>query len=317
MGSYNEPVQTMFDNGAELWTLRNELLGASQVAFDIGCRDDPPDASGMAHGFEHVGCRGASPAAVAGIGVRRPSVHAPVTQREADRCYHRFFGGSNGPGINVYTLHSHTGYGHQDLFSPRHLRTVFPIMGGMVRDVCYDIFDMRNRDDAILAPWCWQVERAAVNNETSENDELPSMAPWRAALQALYTTNPARHFGDSVPEHLARLKVGRVKQWAQGRMIPSRMKIVIIGPTRNVAVRMVRDIGIDKIPKRVAAPWHYDRSDDVPVLDTVREIHLQRAGSAMHHVVHALADRDVHFVRLSCDGSAGGHAQGAYRRSVA
>lgn len=284
MSQYNEPVITPFYNGMELVTIANELVGTSQVAFSVGSRDDLPDAVGISHGFEHLACRGASPRAVVAISARLNHRPSPITQRQADRCYRRFFGGSNGPGMNVYTLHSTMGFGHQDLFKPWYLPTVFSVMGGMVRDAMYDMFDMRNREDAILSPRAWFVERTAVDNETAENDEKATMEAYRQGLKSLYRSNPARNYGDSDPEHLSRMKVGRVKLWAQGRIIPQRMKVVIIGPSRNAAVRMLRKVGLNKLPKRTPAPWQYDRSDDVPELDSVRRVEIVRPAGRMHHV---------------------------------
>ena len=283
MSLYNEPVITPFYNKMELVTIANELVGTSQVGFATGSRNDPPDAIGIGHGFEHLACRGASPQAVAAITQRHNHRPSPVTQRQADRCYRRFFGGSNGPGINIYTLHSTMGFGHQDLFKPRYLPHVFYTMGGMVRDVMYDMYDMRNREDTILSPRAWFVEKGAVDNETADNDERAEMEAYRQGLKLLYATNPARNYGDSEPEHLTRMKVGRVKQWAQGNIVSSRMKVVIIGPSRNAAVRMLRKVGLNKLPDHAPVPWHYDRSDDVPALDGIRTAEVIRS-CKKHHV---------------------------------
>ena len=198
--------------------------------------------------------------------------------------FRRYFGGSSGSGINVHTEHSYTGYGHQDLFHARHRNEVFQIMAGMVRDAMYDIRDMRNRDDAIVNARALSVERSAVDNETGLNDEWPGMAGYRAALRALYTTNPARHWGDSDPEQLARVKVGTMKQWAQVNCVPATMCVVLIGPNQHDAVRMVRDARLNELPPWPATSWSYNRSDDVPVLTDIRRITTDRSGATMHHV---------------------------------
>jgi predicted Zn-dependent peptidase len=198
--------------------------------------------------------------------------------------YRKFFGGSNGPGINVYTVHSHTGYGHQDLFHPRHRNEVFQVMAGNVRDGMYDVRNVRRRDDAIITPRSFFIERRAVANETSGNDEHPFMAGCRAALKALYRTNPARNWGDSDPEQLAKLKLGTLKLWAQVNIVPETMRVVIIGPKPHVALRMVREAKLTEMPRWNTAPWWYDRSDDVPVLTEVRRVELSRRDIKKRHV---------------------------------
>lgn len=281
-GKYNPPVITDFDNGMRLISIRNELVFASQVGFTFGSRNDPSHFIGMAHACEHLFCRGASPAACT---VVLPSDRLPlVSERRTNRMMRRFLGGTSGPNMNVYTVASHTGYGHQDLFAPRHLKHVFPVLAGAVRDGMCDVRIMRQRDDAVICPRAFAVERNAVDNETAENDEWPAMEGYRAALQALYQTNPARYFGDSDPEQLARVKMGTLKQWAQGYYVPGNMCVVVFGPSRNAAVRLIREVGLNTIPAWPAITWDYDHSDDVPVLAEKKHLEFRRAGSKMRHV---------------------------------
>ena len=284
MADRNPPVITRFENGMQLISITNELLSASQIGFTRGSRNDPKSCSGMAHDVEHLLCRGASPRAVASIRQRFPERPEPVGVRRTDRTYRKFFGGSNGPGINVYTLHSHTGYGHQDLFHPRHRNEVFQVLAGNVRDGMYDVRDVRRRDDGIVTPRAFFVERSAVDNETSGNDEHPSMAGYRAALKTLYRENPARSWGDADLGQLSRLKLGTLKQWAQVNIVPETMRVIIIGPKPHVALRMVREAKLTEMPHWATGPWWYDRSDDVPVLTEVRREELVRRDIAKRHV---------------------------------
>jgi|GEM_PF-5705933 len=279
-----KPVTTTFENGMQLFSVTNELLSASQIGFIRGVRNDPLTSSGMAHKCEHLLCRGATPQAAASLARRFPDRPQAIGERRTDRTYRRYFGGSNGPGINVYTLHSHIGYGHQDLFHVRHLNEVFQVLAGNVRDGMYDIRNMRRRDDAIITPRAFNIERSAVDNETGENDEHATMDGYRAALKALYRINPARLFGDSDPEQLARLKMGTLKLWAQGNIVPGTMRVIIVGPRPHVAIRMVREAQLNKIPDWSTTPWWYDGLDDMPVLDGVQRVELTRRDIKMRHV---------------------------------
>ena len=294
MRKYNEPVITQFHNGMELVTIANELVASSQTGFATGTRHDPPGAIGMAHSFEHLGCRGAAPEAIAYIISRnlrakmarpvRMARPVPVSQRSMDRCCNRFFGGSDGAGINVYTMTSTMGFGHQDLFKPRYLKRVFSTLAGVVRDAMYDMQDLRNRDEAVLSPHAWKVERPAVGNETADNDEQAATPAYRAALHELYRLNPAREYGDSDPAHLAKLRLGSIKLWGQHNIVTPRMKVIIIGPSRNAAVRMLREVGLNRLKEHQPAPWYYDRSDDVPVLDGIRAVEVSKAAGLKHHM---------------------------------
>lgn len=133
-----------------------------------------------------------------------------------------------------------------------------------------------------MSPRAFAIERAAVLHETAENDEDPSMAGHRAALKALYARNPARLYGDSDPEQLLAVKLGTVKLWAQQHLVPEKLRVIILGPSRNAAVRLVREAGLNALPAWPSAKWEYDRSDDVPVLTGIVHQDIPGTGKMSH-----------------------------------
>jgi len=256
MSLYNEPLITRFQNELTLVSLANSMLNTSMFGFGVGSRDDAIWCPGLAHWWEHMLCR-------------RSKGHNDWIVNLLNR---RHFGGSDGEGMKVCTTDSYMLIGHADLLTRRYLnRDVFPVTSAMVRDGLYAIRVMHAPHDVILTDKAVRVEKAAVHNETCRNDDLPDVASYKAALQLLYTTSPHRNFGDSHPESLRTLKLGRAKLWAQGQFGPSKMIVVLMGPSQNEAVRMIRQHELNEIPNWKADPLVVDPHDITPRLTGVRE----------------------------------------------
>jgi predicted Zn-dependent peptidase len=279
---YKEPVPTRFENGMVAWSIRNEMLSASLYGFIRGCRYDGPKAIGSAHFGEHLWCHGVPDSVAALIRKRCPGRPAPVTERKANRTYRKYLGGSNGPGMNIFTDHSRVGFGHQDLFNPDYLDEVSPVIGGMVHDGMQDARDLKVRAHSVVSPRIFDIERSAVLHETAENDEHPFMVGYRAALKELYAVNPARNFGDSEPTQLTAMRPEQINFWLQSNLVPSMLRIIFIGPTQNEAVRLIRQTGLNNIPDMKPAPWWYDRTDDVPRLENVKRVDFVGTGRMSH-----------------------------------
>lgn len=255
MPLYNEPVITEFQNGLTLVSLSNPLLNTSAIGFEVGSRDDPVWCDGLAHWWEHMLCR-------------RSATHDP---QFVNLLMRRHYGGSDGDGIKVCTTESIMLFGHTDLLHRRFLtKDVFPVNAAMVRDGLYEIRHMRSSGDVILTDQAVRVEKAAVHNETCRNDDMPDLASYKMALQLLYTTSPHRNFGDSHPEQLRQLKLGRARQWAQGQFVPAKMKVVLMGPSQAEAVRMVRQAELNEMPSWTPTKLDVDTSDTTPHLSGVR-----------------------------------------------
>jgi predicted Zn-dependent peptidase len=255
MPAYNEPLVTQFTNGLTLVSLANSLLNTSAIGFEVGTRNDPVWCNGLAHWWEHMLCR-------------RSTEHDDALVNLLMR---RHFGGSDGDGIKVCTTDCYMLFGHADLMRRRYLtRDVFPMTAAMVRDGMYALRRMRDGGDVILTPHAAKCEKAAVHNETRRNDDMPDLASYKMALQLLYTTSQHRNFGDCHPGQLRAVKLGRAKQWAQGQFVPSKMTVVMMGPTQAEAVRMVRAAGLNELPSWPASVLDVDRNDITPNLSGVR-----------------------------------------------
>ncbi len=259
MRDYNDPVITTFENGMEMVTIANRLLNTSAIGFTVGMRDDPPWLDGAAHLVEH-------------LVFRRGATH---DSRTVNRMMRRFLGGSDGPGMNVYTVHSHTMFAHQDLLRRSNLEHVFGITGRIVCDNLYDLRRMRSSKDRplIIDDAVYDVERAAVHNEDGEFTDSYMHEATRLAYAELYRGgNPAGRVGTGDEAQLRGTKLGRLKQWAQGRYVPSRLRIILLGPTANDGLRLVRGVGLNELPAWPSQECSYQSHDQVPVLSSVREV---------------------------------------------
>jgi predicted Zn-dependent peptidase len=157
-------------------------------------------------------------------------------------------------------------------------------MAGLVGDAMEDAWRMRASDEAILSPRIFKVEHAAVTHETAENNEWPGMIGFREARKLLYRSNPARFEGDSEPEQFANIKLGTVKQWTQQHLVAETLRIIVLGPTRDAAVRLLRGTELNNLPARTAVKPVFDASDLVPSLTGIVRREYPRAGSRMRHV---------------------------------
>jgi predicted Zn-dependent peptidase len=268
MRDYNDPVITSFENGMEMVTIANRLLNTSTIGFTVGMRDDPPWFDGATHTTEHLIFRRGS----------------TFSGRAVNRMMRRHLGGSNGPGMNVYTMHSHCAFGHQDLLRRRHLHHVFGMNGRILFDNLFDMRRLRGTDDRplIIDQDVYDLERAAVHNEDGEYVDSHMHEATKCAYAALYRGgNPARRVGTGDEAQMRVTKLGRLKQWAQGQFVPSRMRVILLGPTANEGLRMVREVGFNELPAWKSSPQVYCPSDEVPVLTDVREVVTERPGIEM------------------------------------
>ncbi|HXV27015.1 MAG TPA: insulinase family protein [Candidatus Paceibacterota bacterium] len=285
MATDNKPKFQQYDNGLEAVNITNRTLNTSLIGFTVGTRDDPEWLDGAAHLTEHIICRGAPVRLAERFAAQEKNRRKPVTDEEVNRVLRRYLGGSHGPGINIFTMHSHTGYGHADLLRRKYMETVFGTFAQVIRDGMYALRRM-DHDKTVLDLHGFRIEKPAVDNETGLNNDDPFLIATKAGMRLLYRTNPARRFGDSEPAQLATVKLGRLKGWAQGHYVPGKMRIVMLGPDPLETEKMIRDAELDQLPAWEPAPRAVvDPGDIVPELTGVREQVIERPGLGMTHVL--------------------------------
>lgn len=257
------------NNGMLVVSWANRFANISGTGVAAGAADDPEWLDGADHLWEHFVCRRST----------------TYDDRQVNVMLERYFGGSDGPDINVVTSWDHTFYGHHDLRHRAYLKDTYPLMATMVRDAVIETHNNRQDDSRLYDLKGLLVERPAVRNETAMyRDDLPRRIS-DLLHQELYRTNPAKRPGDADISQLRRLtKVGRLKMWASGHYVPEKMFTILGGPTQQQALEMVARVELDQLKPYKAAQSLYDGSDDLPVLKGRRDITIDRPGIRQIHV---------------------------------
>ena len=259
---------TEFDNGIYLYSMANSNFNLSAIGFRSGSIHDPLGLSGMNHLLEHKSCR---------RGVRH-------NERDAERIFNRYMGGTHGSEINVRCDRSSVLYGHDDLRRRGHMWKCFDMYADMVKSMMLDAYGLGPR---VLDIKALKVEKGAVHNEHRLRgtdvaaEHIYDLAHWH-----LYRTNPARYRIDCGRKALRKITLEQVRQFVRDRYTTESMFVIFIGPKNNEAVEKVRECFGD-LPKRSPAPLDYDHSDDFPVLDSIRSFELVRPGIKQSHVAIA------------------------------
>ena len=259
---------TEFDNGIHLYSMANSSINFSAIGFRSGSIHDPPGLSGMNHLIEHMSCR---------RGVR-------YSERDTNRVFNRYMGGTHGPEINVRCDRSSVLYGHDDLRRREHMWKCFDMYADMIRSVMLDAYGLGPK---VLDVNALKVEKGAVHNEHRlrgtdvAGEHLYDLVHWN-----LYRTNPARYRVDCGRKALKKITLEQARQFVRDRYTTESMIVVLIGPKNNEAVEKVREYFGD-LPKRSPTPLGYDHSDDFPVLDGIRSFELVRPGIRQSHVAIA------------------------------
>ena len=259
---------TEFDNGIHLYSMANSNFNLSAIGFGSGSIHDPVGLSGTNHLIEHMSCR---------RGVKH-------SERDAERIFNRYMGGTHGSEINVRCDRSSVLYGHDDLRRRGHMWKCFGMYADMVRSVMLDVYGLGPK---VLDINALKVEKSAVHNEyrlrgtdVAEN-HVYDLVHWH-----LYRTNPTRYRIDCGRKALRKITLEQVRQFVRHRYTTESMFVILIGPKNNEAVEKVREYFGD-LPKRSPVPLDYDHSDDFPVLDGIRSFELVRPGIRQSHVAIA------------------------------
>ncbi len=259
---------TQFDHGLYLYSMANSTLNLSAIGFRSGSIHDPPGMSGMNHLVEHMMCR-------------RGVEH---TERDVERMFNRFLGGTHGPDINIRCDRSSVLFGHGDLRRREYMWKCFDIYADFVKSVLRDAYGLGPR---VLDKRALRVEQAAIHNEFRlRGTDVAESHVYDLLHWHLYQRNPARRRIDCGRGDLRSIKLEQVRQFIRDRYTTETMFVVMIGPKNNEAVDKVREHFGD-LPRRSPAPFDYDHSDDFPVLDGIKTIELVRPGIRQHHVAIA------------------------------
>ena len=149
-------------------------LNLSAIGFRSGSIHDPVGLSGINHLVEHLVCR--------------RSIH--YTERDAERLYNRYMGGTHGIDINVSCDRPSVLYGHGDLRRREHMWECFDMYACMVRDIMMDVYGLGPH---ILDNRALKIEKAAIHNEYRHHgtdvaeEQLYDLVHWH-----LYENNPAK-----------------------------------------------------------------------------------------------------------------------------
>lgn len=98
-------------------------MNVSAIGFRNGSIYDPPGLSGMNHLIEHLMARRS----------------ADLTERDVERFFNRFMGGTHGLDINIRCDRSSVLFGHGDLRRREHMWKCFDMYAGLVKDAILDV----------------------------------------------------------------------------------------------------------------------------------------------------------------------------------
>lgn len=259
---------TEFDNGIYLYSMANSNFNLSAIGFRSGSIHDPPGLSGINHLIEHMSCR---------RGVR-------YTEREVERIFNHYMGGTHGSDINIRCDRSSVLYGHDNLRRREYMWKCFDMYADMIKSVMLDAY---GDGSEILTTKALKVEKAAVHNEFRlrgtdvAESHLYDLVHWH-----LYRSNPARRRIDCGHMALRRITLAQVRQFVRDRYTTESMFVIMIGPKLNEAVDKVREYFGD-LPQRSPAPIYYDHSDNFPTLEGIVSFELIRPGIKQSYVAIA------------------------------
>ena len=283
VASLIKPRFKQFENGLKVVCIPNSIFNTGTIMYRVGSREDPEWFEGAAHAFEHMAIRGVPADQVLRyLGTKFGS--NPVPERELYRLMRRYLGGTDGEGMGVYTMHTHTAYGHGDLLKRRYMHEVLGAYARVLRDVMYDIHDPYNREPT-LTDGNFAIECAAVDNETTMNQDDGYFSAMRLAQSMLYWKNPIRRWGFGDEEQLRSVSCRGLMDWAKGFYVPERMYVVMIGPGLGEATKFVREHELDQLPAWEPTGETPDIGDIYPQLKNTYVRREQKKGLRMRHIV--------------------------------
>lgn len=241
-------------SGMRFYAHFDRIAYVSGIGVKCGSLYDPPGKRGMAHAVEHA--------------ITRRS--QKYNQRQASMLLWKFLGRPDDR-FMIQTDWTSTFYGHDSLLRKEHMSQVFDVMASFVRD---QVVEQELRDS----------EWAAVHQEYFLRG-IDDMEDLIEALmhEAIYTRNPARNRMDCEPEELRIATVEEARQFIRRYYVPNNMFVIFLGPSYKEAKRLVSRYFGDWGPGPTPI-LDYDKTDEVPVLSSVKYITVARPGIHQYHV---------------------------------
>lgn len=247
-------VGVLKQNGMRFYAHFDRIAHVSGIGVRCGSLYDPRGKRGMAHAVEHA--------------ITRRSQR--YTQRQVSMLLWKFLGRPDDR-FMIQTDWTSTFYGHDSLLRKEHMLQVFDVMASFVRD---QVVEQEIRDS----------EWAAVHQEYFLRG-IDDMEDLLEALmhEIIYTRNPARNRIDCEPDELRTITVQEARQFILRHYVPNNMFVILLGPSYKEAKRLVRRHFSDWSPG-IVPTLEYDKTDDVPILTSVKSATVTRPGIHQYHV---------------------------------
>ena len=217
--SSNAVTKVTLANGLRVVIVRNPLapVVSTDMAYDVGSRDDPADFPGMAHAQEHMMFRGTKNLSTAELGTLATAL---------------------GGNFNAETSDTLTQF--EFTVPASDLDAIFRVESDRMRDV----LDAQSE---------WQTERGAIEQEVLADETHPGADLFRDAKSLAFAGTTYAHDGVGTRAAFDRLTGDRLKQFWQKWYAPNNAVFVIAGdvdPTATIAALRAR---FDSIPRRDVA----------------------------------------------------------------
>lgn len=244
----------VLENGLRYYAQCDRVSAVSGIGMIGGSIHDPPGKSGMAHLAEHVLCR-------------RSRTHDSKT---VDLVLEKYMGGPDAC-INVRIDRSSTFFGHGDLLRQSYMFESFEMFSRMLRDQLISTEDL-------------EVEKAAVHQEYYLRglDEMNNLVD-DLMHQVLYEKNPARRRIDCEPVELETISLSQLKYFIKRHYVPRNMFVVMLGPSHREVAEAAKKQFSDWDLNKSKPELDYDGTDDVPCLNQIRSLEVERSGIHQYH----------------------------------
>jgi zinc protease len=224
----NSVTKVTLGNGLRVVIVRNPLapVVSTDMAYDVGSRDDPADFPGMAHAQEHMMFRGTKNLSTAQLGTLATAL---------------------GGNFNAETGDTLTQF--EFTVPANDLDAILRVESDRMRDV----LDSQTE---------WQTERGAIEQEVLADETHPGADLFRDAKALAYAGTTYAHDGVGTRAAFDRLTGPRLKEFWQKWYAPNNAVFVIAGdvdPAATIAAVRARFGSIPSRPLAAHAPAHFER----------------------------------------------------------